>query len=392
MAARLVRTISQREFSLGEFALETALGEAGKRGVISLGPGDPDFRPPKYVLDAAKRALDAGKTHYGPDRGVPELREAILKKATKENRIRAGLENVLVHCGGASEAIVNVAMATLDPGEHMMVVDPSYESYKPVIELVNGVSVPVRVTMEDDFFPNADIIRKSVIEPKKTIGIIINTPNNPTGAVYPKKVLEEIADVAVENDWLVISDEAYEHFVYSGRHVSMASLNGMADRTLTLFTFSKTFALTGFRIGYSIGPEKVIKAMTKIHLFNTIAAPMPLQYGCVEALKRPRAFFKKVLAEYDRRRLFIHRRLNEIEGVYCPEPRGAFYVFPKYDFGVRSADLAKKILEQGKVVCIPGSEYGLAGEGHLRFSYTTSMANIRKAMDRVERVVRGLPR
>jgi len=390
MEKKLVRTISQREFSLGEFAIESALSAFGKKGVISLGPGDPDFKPPKYVISAVKRALDAGKTHYGPDNGVKELREAIVRKAVKENRIKAGLDNVLVHCGGSSEAIVNVAMATLDPGEHMMVVDPSYESYRPVIELVNGVSVPVKVTLEEDFCPTAELIRKSVIEPKKTIGIIINTPNNPTGTVYSKKVLEEIADVAVENDWLIVSDEAYEHFVYEGKHVSMASLNGMEDYTLTLFTFSKSFALTGFRIGYSVGPEKVIKAMTKIHLFNTIAAPMPLQYGCVEALRRPKTFFKSVLAEYDKRRLLIHKRLNDIEGFYCPEPRGAFYAFPKYDFAMKSADLAKMLLEKAKVVAIPGSEYGMSGEGHIRFSYTTSRGNIGEAMDRLEKVTKNL--
>jgi aspartate/methionine/tyrosine aminotransferase len=170
----------------------------------------------------------------------------------------------------------------------------------------------------------------------------------------------------------------------------MASLNGMEDYTLTLFTFSKTFALTGFRIGYSVGPEKVIKAMTKIHLFNTIAAPMPLQYGCVEALNRPRTFFKKVLAEYDKRRLLIHKRLNDIEGFYCPEPRGAFYAFPKYNFKTTSVALAKTLLEKARVVAIPGSEYGLSGEGHIRFSYTTSRDNISKAMDRIEKATKGL--
>jgi aminotransferase len=221
--------------------------------------------------------------------------------------------------------------------------------------------------------------------------MIVNSPSNPTGVVFKKKTLEEIADFANEYDLLVVSDEAYEKFVYGGeKHVSFASLNGMEKRTLTLQSFSKTYAMPGFRIGYAAGPENIINAMRKIHIYSTICAPTVSQEAALEALKGPQKVVGKMVKEYDRRRKLIIKRLNEISGFSCVEPKGAFYAFPNIkEFGMKSLAFSRWLLKGAKVAVVPGTEFGRCGEGYVRCSYATSYERVERAMDRIEGVVRG---
>lgn len=380
--------ISERESELPEGEMEKLMKIlVENKNIISLGPGEPDFSPPKHVINAVKKCA-AKYTHYSTSEGRKELREAIAKKLKKENKIDASRENIVVTCG-SSEAIVLALMSVVDPGEAVLVPDPGFVAYIPSVEMLNGVPISIPSRMEDKWMVNPDAIKFQLKEPKRCRAIILNTPNNPTGAVYPRSILEEIAGIAIENDLLIISDEAYEKFVYNGKHISIGSLNGMEDYVLTLQSFSKTYGMAGFRVGYASGPEKIINAMRTLHVYTSLCAPTLSQMAALSALKGKQEYAKHV-KEYEKRRTFIHKRLNEIKGFHVSNPEGAFYAFAKYDFKMNSKQFCHWLIKNAKVSCVPGSDFGRYGEGFVRFSYATKFDKIKIAMDRIEKAVKKL--
>lgn len=381
--------ISERERELPVSTIGRMLKIAAEdKHCISLGPGEPDFDSPGNIVRAAKRALDRGMTHYSPVAGRTEFKRAVIRKLKKENRIEAREENIVVTCG-STEAILLALIATVDPGEGVMVPDPGFLAYKPAVEVLNGMPISIPLEEERGFQLDVDVMERLVI-PEKTRVLIMNSPANPTGTVLDRKVLEEVADFAVEYGLLVLSDEAYEKFVYGdARHISMGSLNGMEKYVMTLHSFSKTYAMPGFRLGYACGPEEVVKAMTKLHIFSTLCAPTVSQVAGIEALRGPQGAVERMRREYDRRRGLIIKRAREVPGWSCVEPQGAFYAFPNVKaMGMKSLKVSEWLLREARVATIPGTEFGRMGEGFIRLSYATSYEKIEKAMERIERVVK----
>jgi aminotransferase len=381
-------TISERGQELPVMTLGRLLkiAEEDKR-IISLGPGEPDFSAPKNIITAAKKALDKGFTHYSPAGGRADLKEAIIRKLRKDNKIHACPENIVV-TAGSTEAIILGLMCTTDPGEGVMVPDPGFLVYRPTVEALSGMPISVPLHEEDGFQIDVERMERAII-PEKTNVLILNSPSNPMGTVFSKKVLEEVAGFAVEYGLLIIADEAYEKLVYGdARHISIGSLNGMEDRVLTLHSFSKTYAMPGFRLGYAVGEEKLIAAMTKLHIFTSLCAPTVSQVTAIEALKGTQEPVRKMVREYDRRRKMIVRRLNEIPGFRCAEPKGAFYAFPNISYyKMRSYKFAEWLLKNAKVAVVPGTEFGRMGEGFVRLSYATEYRKIEQAMENIERAV-----
>ena len=381
--------ISERERDLPESTIGQMLKLcAESKDIISLGPGEPDFDSPDNIIRAAKKAMDNRMTHYSPVAGRTDFKEAVIKKLKRDNKITSEQENIIVTCG-STEAIMLSLIATIDPGEGVLVPNPGFLSYTPTVEVLNGMPILIPLVEEDGFQLNVDEMRKRIIK-KKTRAMIINTPSNPTGTVFSKKVLEEVADFAIESGLLVISDEAYEKLVYDdAKHISIGSLNGMDKYVMTLHSFSKTYAMPGFRLGYACGPADIVGAMTKLHIFSSLCAPTVSQVAGIEALNGPQVAVEKMRREYDRRRRMIVKRCNEIPGMSCLEPKGAFYAFVNIkDFKMSSYDFSMWLLKEAKVATIPGTEFGTGGEGYVRLSYATSYEKIEKAMDRIERVVR----
>jgi aminotransferase len=360
------------------------------RGIISLGPGEPDFAAPKHVIKFACQKLREGYTHYSPPAGRQELREAIVKKLKKENRIDVSPDQVIV-TAGSTEAIMLALMCTIDPGEGVLVPDPGFLAYTPAVEILNGMPLCIPHCESNGFQFDIEQAKKAIM-PEKTNVIIVNSPSNPTGVVYKKKTLEEIADFVNEYDLLALSDEAYEKLVYSGeKHISLGSLNGMGNSVLTLHSFSKTHAMPGFRLGYAAGPEKIIKAMKKIHIYSSVCAPTVSQMAALAALKGSQKHVAKMVKEYDRRRKLVFKRFNEIPGFSCVEPRGAFYAFPNIKaFGMKALGFSMWLLKNAKVAVVPGTEFGRCGEGYVRCSFATSYEKIKIALERVEGATKKL--
>ena len=383
--------IAKREKELPIFTIGRFLQIAEERkDIISLGPGEPDFNAPKNVIAYAKKMLDKGYTHYSPVGGRTDLKKELVKKLKKENKIYCEEENIIVTTG-STEGLLLGMLCTLDPGEACLVPDPGFLAYRPTVEILNALPLSYPLRQEDGFQLNVDEIEKQII-PEKTKAIVLNTPSNPTGIVYSKKVLEEVADLAVEHNLLVLCDEAYEALVYDdARHVSIGSFNGLEDRVISFFSFSKTYAMPGFRLGYAVGPENIIEAMTKVHIFTSLCAPTISQVTAIEALRHGKKSVEKMRNEYNKRRKFVIKRLNEIQGLVCVEPKGAFYAFPNVaSFGKKSLALSEYILKKAKVAVIPGTEFGQNGEGFIRISYATKMHKIRIGLERIEGVLKRL--
>ncbi len=385
----LRNVISKRESELPASMIGNMLKIAGEnKKIISLGLGEPDFMPPPNVIASVKRNA-AKATHYAPAEGMEELRKAVAKKLRRENRIHANADSVII-TNGSNESIMIALMCTMDPGEEVLVPDPGFMDYRPVVEILNGYPAPYKISEENNFELDPDLIKESINKGRTKV-IIINTPSNPTGNVLKRKTLEEVADIAVDNNLLIIADEAYEKFVYGkSRHVSMASLNGVQDNVITLQSFSKTYAMTGFRVGYSAGPEKIINAMKKVHIYTSISAPTISQFAAIDALKTRRSYIEKARRDYEKRGLFLHKRLEEM-GLSCNTPEGAFYLFPDIrNLGLSSDRFAALMLERAKVAILPGTEFGKYGEGFVRLSYATAYDKIVEAADRMEKAVKKL--
>ncbi|WP_302493223.1 pyridoxal phosphate-dependent aminotransferase [uncultured Gemmiger sp.] len=348
---------------------------------ISLGVGEPDFKTPWSVRDAGIRSLELGRTKYTANAGLKDLRKEICTYLQRRFELHYQEENVLVTVGG-SEAIDLAIRALVQPGDKVIIPEPCFVCYEPITQLTGGVPVHIATRAEDQFRLTADQLR-AAITPKTKL-LIFPYPNNPTGAVMSAAEVEEIAAVLRETNVLVLSDEIYSELTYGlDRHVSIASLPGMAERTIVVNGFSKSYAMTGWRLGYAVGPAPLIKVMTKIHQSCIMSAPTTSQYAAITALRQCDDQIEMMRDEYNRRRRYVVKALNEM-GLTCFEPRGAFYVFPSIQIsGLTSSEFCEQLLREKEVAIIPGSAFGASGEGYARISYAYSVDHLQTAMKRI---------
>lgn len=351
---------------------ELAKGE----GIINLGLGEPDFPIPEESKKAIMDALEEDFTHYTPSNGLSELRERIAKKL-EGNGISSSPNEIIV-TSGASEALEIALLAVVDEGDEVLLPDPGFVSYAPLTRIAGGVPVPYSVREEEDFEVNASVMEERITS--KTKVIIINSPGNPTGAVSEKKEIKEIAGIAEEHGIPVISDEVYDGIIYEGEHHSIGKYTDLA---VTVNGFSKSFAMTGLRLGYVHAREEVIEEMLKVHQYVQASACSLSQAAAIAALEAGGDFTKDMVGVLKKRRDLMVGLLNEIEGVSCKKPRGAFYVFPNFSAFGGSSRLAMDILKEAGVVVTPGTAFGKNGEGYLRFSYATSEENIAEGIERI---------
>ena len=345
---------------------------------INLGIGEPDFNVPENIKQAMKNSIDDNDTHYTPNKGYIELREAIADKFKKDNGIETNPDNIIVTVG-ASEALYMCAQAFIESGDEVILPNPSFLSYEACIKLSNGKIIPVDCKMENEFKLKADDVLEKIT--KNTKAIMLNSPSNPTGAVMEKEDIKAIADLSMDHDFLIISDEIYEKIIYGKKHYSPAKYS---DNVITLNGFSKTYAMTGLRIGYLTANEDYTEELLKIHQYNIACASTVSQRGAYEALTGPQDEVTKMVNEFKNRRDLIVKRLNEM-GYETVNAEGAFYVFPK----IEDEDFVQKAAEAG-VITVPGAAFGSNGQNHVRMSYANSYENIEKAMNILEeRVVNG---
>lgn len=361
----------------------------GRDDVISLGVGEPDFVTPWHIREAAIYSLEKGQTTYTANLGLLSLRKSISKYVSGFFDIDYDPAKEILVTVGVSEAIDIALRALLNPGDEVIYHEPCYVSYSPSIVMAHGVAVPVETTKEDGFSLKPGALEKA-ITPKSRI-LMLNFPTNPTGAVASNEDLEGIAKLAVKHDLIVLADEIYSELRYDGiKHVSIASLPGMKERTILMHGFSKAFAMTGFRLGYACAPHPIIEAMMKIHQYSMLCAPIMSQNAAIEALENGTPAMEKMRDSYHQRRDFLVKRLNEI-GLDCHLPGGAFYVFPDIrKTGLSSKDFAMGLLEEESVAAVPGVAFGPSGEGFLRCCYATGMEDLRTAMTCMERFVSKL--
>ena len=352
------------------------------QGVISLGVGEPDFPTPRVVRSAGIRSLELAKTKYTSNRGLELLRKEIQTYVYKKYNVQyePSLE-VLVTVGG-SEAIDATIRAIVNPGDEVIIPEPSYVCYEPITRLAGGVPVVINTKAENDFKLTPEELI-SAITPR-TKALILPYPCNPTGAIMEREDLEKIARVLRGTDIIVISDEIYAELTFGGtKHVSIASLDGMKERTVLINGFSKTFSMTGWRLGYACGPEPLLTQITKIHQYAIMCAPTTSQYAAVEALRSCDEAVAKMLEEYDARRKVIVKGFNDL-GLECREPKGAFYAFPSIkSTGLTSEEFCERLLYSKKVAIVPGNAFGESGEGHVRASYCYSLSHIKEALERI---------
>ncbi len=358
------------------------------KDAISLGVGEPDFDTPWHIRDEGIYSLEKGRTFYTSNAGLKELREEICNYMQRKQNIQYDpLHEVLVTVGG-SEAIDIGLRAMLNPGEEVLIPQPSYVSYEPCTVLAGGVPVVINLKAENEFRLTAQELEDAITD--KTKVLILPFPNNPTGAIMEKEDLEAIAEVILKHDIFVMSDEIYSELTYKDKHVSIASLPGMQERTILINGFSKAYAMTGWRLGYACGPRTIIEQMTKIHQFAIMCAPTTSQYAAVDALKNGDENIAEMRAAYNQRRRFLMNAFREM-GLDCFEPYGAFYVFPCIkEFGMTSDEFATRFLEEEKVAAVPGTAFGECGEGYLRISYAYSLEKLKVAIGRLEHFVTKL--
>lgn len=353
--------------------------------VISLGVGEPDFDTPWHIRDEGIYTLEKGRTFYTSNSGLKELRVAIAEYLRRRFEVSYDpLHEILVTVGG-SEGIDVALRAMLDPGDEVLIPEPCYVSYVPCVVLADGVPVTIELKEEKQFRLTKEELLAAITD--KTKILVMPFPNNPTGGVMRREDLEEIAQVCIEKDIYVLSDEIYSELTYGADHVSIASLPGMKERTLLINGFSKSYAMTGWRLGYICGPQVIVEQMTKIHQFAIMCAPTNSQYAAVEALRHGDADVAQMRTAYDQRRRYLMHAFKEM-GLSCFEPFGAFYVFPCIkEFGMSSDEFATRLLEEEHVAVVPGSAFGACGEGFVRISYAYSLENLKLAMERLNRFV-----
>ncbi len=355
------------------------------KDAISLGVGEPDFDTPWHIRDEGIYALERGRTFYTSNAGLKELRQEVCNYLKRKQGIEYAWDKEVVITVGGSEAIDIGLRAMINPGDEVIIPQPSYVSYEPCAILAGAKPVILNLKAENEFRLTAGELEEAITDRTKVL--ILPYPNNPTGAIMEQKDLEAIAQVIIKHDIFVMSDEIYSELTYKDRHVSIASLPGMQERTILINGFSKAYAMTGWRLGYACGPHAIIQQMTKIHQFAIMCAPTTSQYAAVEALKNGDADVEEMKLSYNQRRRFLLNAFEEM-GLECFEPFGAFYVFPCIkEFGMTSDEFANAFLEAEKVAAVPGTAFGDSGEGFLRISYAYSLDTLREAMTRLSRFI-----
>ena len=357
--------------------------------VISLGVGEPDFRTPWQVRSAGIRSLERGATRYTANRGLEQLREEITKYVSRKYGVNyEPKEEVLVTVGG-SEAIDAALRALINPGDEIIIPQPSYVCYEPMTRLSGGVPVIINTKAENDFRLTPEELKAALTD--RTKALILPYPCNPTGAIMEKRDLEKIAEVLKDTNVIVISDEIYAELTFGGaKHVSIASIEGMRERTVMINGFSKAFSMTGWRLGYCLGPKEILKEITKIHQYAIMCAPTTSQYAAIEALRSCDEAVENMREEYDTRRKIMVEGFNRI-GLTCREPKGAFYTFPSIEStGMSSEEFCEKLLYSKRVAVVPGTAFGESGEGHIRASYCYSTEHIKEALTRIEEFLKEL--
>lgn len=348
---------------------------------ISLGVGEPDFDTPWHIREEGIYSLEQGRTFYTSNSGLKELRQEISNYIYEKQGIRYDCEQEIMITVGGSEAIDDALRAMLDPGDEVLIPQPSYVSYEPCTVLAGGTPVIISLKEENEFRLTKEELLNAITD--KTKVLILPYPNNPTGAIMEYDDLADIVDVIKEKDLFVISDEIYSELTYKKKHVSIACFPGMKERTIMINGFSKAYAMTGWRLGYALAPEKILKQMLKIHQFAIMCAPTTSQYAAVDALKNGGTDVEQMRVAYDQRRRFLVKDLRDM-GFKCFEPFGAFYVFPCIKhFGMTSDEFAENLLREERVAVVPGTAFGDCGEGFLRISYAYSIENLKTALDRI---------
>ncbi len=357
--------------------------------VVNLGIGQPDFDTPAFIREAAKHALDEGYTRYPPAKGFADLRQAIAEKLKKENNIIADPDSEIFVAVGAMQVIFNTVLHLVEADDEVLVVDPGYDYYSQ-IRLFGGVPIPVPAYEKNGFKVDpADI--KAAVSPKTKL-MIINTPSNPTGALFDRAILHDIGQIARKNDVFVLSDEPYEHIVFDGkRHVSMASLDGMKERTISAFTLSKSYAMTGWRVGYAVAPKAVVAEMEKLQEHMVSGVTAVAQRAALAAIQAPQDCVREMVTAYEKRRQVIHEGLNAIDGISCLLPESTFYAFPNISsFGLSSWDFARYLVKEHRVAVVPGSIFGQRGEGFVRISFAADENVLREGVIRIKSAVAKL--
>ena len=358
------------------------------KDAISLGVGEPDFDTPWRIREEGIYSLEKGRTFYTSNAGLKELREEISSYIQRKYNLNYDAMSEIMVTVGGSEAIDLVFRAMIEPGDEVLIPQPSFVSYYPCAVMADAKPVIINLKVENEFkLTKQELI--DAITPKTKI-LVLPFPNNPTGAVMTKEELEELVPVIIENDLYVMSDEIYAELTYSGNHVSIASLPGMRDRTITINGFSKAFAMTGWRLGYAVAPKIIMEQMVKLHQFAIMCAPTTSQYAAIEALRNGDDDVEKMRTAYDGRRNFLMKTFRDM-GLQCFEPFGAFYVFPCIkEFGMTSEEFANRLLQEEKVAVVPGTAFGACGEGFLRISYAYSIEDLKEALSRLEAFITRL--
>ncbi len=352
-------------------------------GVISLGVGEPDFVTPWHIREACFYSLEKGYTMYTSNLGLPEFREEIAAYEKRKIGVSYSPADEILVTVGVSEAVDLALRALIEPGDEVLVPEPSYVSYAPGTKLVYGKPVPLLTYDADEYRLRPDILEKAITPRSKVL--ILPFPNNPTGGIMKAEDLKALVDIIIKNDLIVLSDEIYAELTYEGEHVSIASFPGMRDRTIVFNGFSKAFAMTGWRIGYACGHPDIINAMNKIHQYTIMCAPIMAQKAAIEALRHGEGEMRKMVENYNYRRKLMLNGFRQV-GLSCFEPRGAFYCFPSIkNSGMNSEDFCEKLLKEEKVAVVPGNAFGNCGEGYIRCCYAASVANIEEAIERMGR-------
>ncbi|MCJ7424234.1 pyridoxal phosphate-dependent aminotransferase [Candidatus Bathyarchaeota archaeon] len=373
-----IKTSGIRHF----FALATEMPDS-----INLSVGEPDFSPPRRILAAGSQAARNGKTHYEPTNGVDELREALVQKAFHDYGLVYNVNSEVLVTVGGTEAIFLALFGLVNPGDEVLIPNPGFVVYEPGVRLAGGVPVSMPLLEGRDFKVSVGDVTSLITDKSRVI--ILNYPNNPTGGVLSFDELAALAEVAVERDLIVISDEVYEKIIYdTAKHYCLASFRGMRERTLVINSFSKTYAMTGLRIGYVYGPRELLSILWLVHQYTVACVNSLSQYIALSALKGSQGFTSCMVKEFDRRRHLVHARLNEIGGFSCALPQGAFYAFPNIKaFGMPSEEFSEFLVRNARVITVPGSAFGSYGEGYIRISYAATYELLEEALNRIEKAV-----
>jgi aspartate/methionine/tyrosine aminotransferase len=358
------------------------------KDVVKLTSGEPDFATPAHIREAANKAMDSGCTFYTSSRGIPELREAIAEKMKRDYNVDVDPKTEIIVTTGGKEAIFITVMGLVNQGDEVLIPDPGYLAYEDNVRFAQGNPVPLSLLEEKDFAPEPNEIAGRISS--KTKMLILNSPSNPTGAVFDKKVLGAIAEIADDHGLFLLADDAYDKFVYdSTKHYNIMQF-GKTEGKIIIGSFSKTYAMTGWRVGYLIADSEIVNELVKVKSGISICTNGFVQKAAVAALNGPQ-LWPEMVKEFDKRRRFLVERLNAIDGVKCPMPKGAFYAFPNISyFGLSSIDFANSLLREARVAVYPGKAYGNQGEGHVRFTYAASMENLKKATERLQSFVHAL--